>query len=128
MDSDLSLDGLLRLQPFPQMVLFPKNGLQHPSYLFVLLHGPCEKFGCANIATQACIACQNSTQGTKQNLVVVVQIFDHRQLVWVQSRTLVEAGASQKLRHRTERVAAKRANALRDLVDQLIEPGVLVPE
>jgi len=123
----LPLDGLLHFQPFFQMGLLPEDRPQHPGHLFVFLHCPGEKVGCAKIEAEACIACQCPSQGTKQDFVVIVQIFDHRQLAR-NSRTLLEAGASQELRHRAERVGAKRADAFPDPVNQLIELGVLVSE
>jgi hypothetical protein len=56
---------------------------------------------------------RETPQGTKQDFVVIVQIFDHCQLTRMHSRTLREAGASQELRHRAD--AAKRTNAFADL-------------
>jgi hypothetical protein len=56
---------------------------------------PGEKVGCAKIEMEACIAGQRTLQGTKQNFVVIAQIFDHCQLARMHSRTLLEAGASQ---------------------------------
>jgi len=53
---------------------------------------PGEKVGGAKIETEACIACQCPSEATKQDFVVVVQIFDHRQLARMRSRTLLETG------------------------------------
>lgn len=58
--------------------------------------------------------------------MVIVQIFDHRQLARVYSRTFLETGASQELRHCAESVATQRADTFRNSVDQHIQLGVLV--
>src|SRR5436305_14173366 len=48
------------------------------------------------------------------------------QLARMHFRTLLEASASQELRHRAESVAPQRADAFPNLVDKHIQLGVLV--
>jgi hypothetical protein len=110
-DSALPLHGLLLFQPISSNWL---DSLEPDATSKPSLRAPemGEKVGCAKIEMEACITGQRTLQRTKQDFVVIAQIFDHCQLARMHSLTLLQAVI---LRHRAERVGAKHADAFAGL-------------